>query len=489
MIVSVSVPASGAYLATVLGGIAPFAVYSDAGATTSVALPYALPLSGSVTLYVRATEALAAKVVDGAGATIATAGIRGGGVVPLVFQCDRAGDGQSYETEAALSGTYAERVQVSDGGLFVSVNGSDANDGLGPGSAKRTVNAAVTALPVGGGLVSVGGGLFTETPTPLPYGLTLRGQGRHTIISPASTGDLFTIPTNSFSVLIQDVCLHSPAGGGHLINGAADFSQSAFLNVYASQFNGAKSILKAATMIDVQWLGFTLECDTGNTRSTPMINLVSGGGGISHNLFQGGRVNAGPGAYVFHIEEPTAGSYAYNNRFADINFELADYGCVRALGYSGVRFDNIGVNDLTTTVNHLFELDKSATGSGYSHDAVFINVSRNGGTLGSGLRDIKLGAASNTTVISADTALHNGTFTIDWNGQSGVYYGIGATQVNDGAVMQLARYGAVRTGAAATGSRPPASGYSAGAQWFDTTLSKPIWSDGTVWRDAAGTAV
>lgn len=46
----------------------------------------------------------------------------------------------------------------------------------------------------------------------------------------------------------------------------------------------------------------------------------------------------------------------------------------------------------------------------------------------------------------------------------------------------------VITGTGATGSRPAAA-TGAGAMWFDTTLGKPIWSDGTVWRDAAGTAV
>jgi hypothetical protein len=41
----------------------------------------------------------------------------------------------------------------------------------------------------------------------------------------------------------------------------------------------------------------------------------------------------------------------------------------------------------------------------------------------------------------------------------------------------------------ATGSRPSASTVGAGGHIYDTTLSKPIWSDGTVWRDATGTAV
>ena len=40
-----------------------------------------------------------------------------------------------------------------------------------------------------------------------------------------------------------------------------------------------------------------------------------------------------------------------------------------------------------------------------------------------------------------------------------------------------------------TAQRPPAARAGRGATVYDLTLSKPIWSDGTVWRDAAGTAV
>ncbi len=49
--------------------------------------------------------------------------------------------------------------------------------------------------------------------------------------------------------------------------------------------------------------------------------------------------------------------------------------------------------------------------------------------------------------------------------------------------------GGVRPGQYATAGRPPAGTLGAGAMIYDTTLSKPLWSDGTVWRDAGGTAV
>lgn len=46
-----------------------------------------------------------------------------------------------------------------------------------------------------------------------------------------------------------------------------------------------------------------------------------------------------------------------------------------------------------------------------------------------------------------------------------------------------------KTGASVTGSRPAAATVGQGAQWFDTTLNLPIWSNGTAWVNAAGTTV
>jgi hypothetical protein len=59
--------------------------------------------------------------------------------------------------------------------------------------------------------------------------------------------------------------------------------------------------------------------------------------------------------------------------------------------------------------------------------------------------------------------------------------GSGVTRVPVGQV--------ITTGKGATGSRPAAGTVGSGAMFYDTTLSKPIWSNGTVWKDAAGTTV
>lgn len=49
--------------------------------------------------------------------------------------------------------------------------------------------------------------------------------------------------------------------------------------------------------------------------------------------------------------------------------------------------------------------------------------------------------------------------------------------------------GVVKSASGATGSRPSAATVGAGSMWYDTTLTKPIWSDGSVWKDATGTTV
>jgi hypothetical protein len=40
-----------------------------------------------------------------------------------------------------------------------------------------------------------------------------------------------------------------------------------------------------------------------------------------------------------------------------------------------------------------------------------------------------------------------------------------------------------------TAGRPSAAAAGVGAFYYDTTLSKPLWSTGSVWKDAAGTTI
>lgn len=94
--------------------------------------------------------------------------------------------------------------------------------------------------------------------------------------------------------------------------------------------------------------------------------------------------------------------------------------------------------------------------------------------------------------------LGTGLFTLPANTTTGGLFELGTsrdTGITRGAagVVRAANPGGgivlLATGYGATGSRPSASTVGAGAMYFDTTLNKPIWSDGTNWRDATGTTV
>lgn len=57
------------------------------------------------------------------------------------------------------------------------------------------------------------------------------------------------------------------------------------------------------------------------------------------------------------------------------------------------------------------------------------------------------------------------------------------------AVAKIRPNGCITTLTSTTVARPTASSAGIGAQYYDTTLSKPVWSDGTTWRDAMGNVV
>lgn len=56
-------------------------------------------------------------------------------------------------------------------------------------------------------------------------------------------------------------------------------------------------------------------------------------------------------------------------------------------------------------------------------------------------------------------------------------------------VRQVEKVSHVHRGGYTTAGRPNASLLGVGTQIYDTTLHRPVWSDGTVWRDSTGTAV
>jgi hypothetical protein len=68
------------------------------------------------------------------------------------------------------------------------------------------------------------------------------------------------------------------------------------------------------------------------------------------------------------------------------------------------------------------------------------------------------------------------------------YDAISPNAFTDGYLTDLGAIPAEGT-AGATAGRPSASSAGVGSSFYDETLHKPIWSDGTAWRDATGSTV
>ena len=69
------------------------------------------------------------------------------------------------------------------------------------------------------------------------------------------------------------------------------------------------------------------------------------------------------------------------------------------------------------------------------------------------------------------------------NNQATGHYSLIIRDSDDSAIFATT----MATGSGATGARP--APVDVGAQWYDTTLHKPIWWDGSAWRDASGAVV
>ena len=101
--------------------------------------------------------------------------------------------------------------------IFVTENGNDSNNGLSPGTAKRTVGGA-TSIAVAGNNIRVAAGIYQENnPVFIPRNVTIDGDDmRNTQIIPTNTGkDLFHVNNGT---LIQNLSFVGAANTGSIIS-------------------------------------------------------------------------------------------------------------------------------------------------------------------------------------------------------------------------------------------------------------------------------
>ena len=101
--------------------------------------------------------------------------------------------------------------------IFVTENGDDSNNGLSPGTAKRTVGGA-TSIAVAGNNIRVAAGIYQENnPVFIPRNVTIDGDDmRNTQIIPLNAGkDLFHVNNGT---LIQNLSFVGAANTGSIIS-------------------------------------------------------------------------------------------------------------------------------------------------------------------------------------------------------------------------------------------------------------------------------
>lgn len=347
------------------------------------------------------------------------------------------------------------------------------------------VQAAIDAMyAAGGGTVVVPPGVYVAHGLVPKSGVIMRGAGPNVskLRTTTSGGDLFVSPTGTNALVFEALSLQS-VGGGNVFSGG--LSQSAFRDCGFYQDVNGKCVFDVTQWIDV----LVSNCAFSHTlaATVPTFRAMSSVADISSFTFDSCRFN-NTGNYAIWLEG-TLGAFCHNPTIRNITFENPVGGAINLLSTKNARVDTCGVHDLSTaTTKTLLNIAKSSTAGGVDPRSTTItgwtrDSSATG--LGSGLYDIN-NAAYDTTIIGANR-YPNGTLAIQLNLVPAVVIG-GEAALTQGDYAIRINGSCLRPGATSTAGRPAAS-VGVGSMYYDTTIGKPIWSNGSVWKDAAGTTV
>lgn len=259
--------------------------------------------------------------------------------------------------------------------------------------------------------------------------------------------------------------------------------------------------------------GGTHWCENVTVASNTIIDAQRGGilvRDYSRNILVDGNLIIRPGSQNDQTGTAVSASDAYNNfgvsvpctsgevaEFSNIqienNFAIDD----RATPY--MNFGTVLSTGLEQIVTRQFNRWVGARNSTdeYMTPPVFLGVTigRNASTSA----DMALNSANNSSrrIIFRSAGTSRGVFGYKSTDETGPYftsYADNGSTTTD--VFQINRTNhymkhlrPVGLAAYTTATRPTMTGISAGACVFDTTLNKPIWWDGSGWRDASGATV
>jgi len=301
---------------------------------------------------------------------------------------------------------------------------NDANDGLSAGSPKATVAAALAAIGTNPGTIELGYGAHTSSTLTLVAGnsgIVIRSVSEYTTLS-NSAGHLFTVDTSAgvvYRVTFEDIDLR--ATGGHIFNVTGAFGV-AYWVMDRIQFtqNSAGFRVWNQTAVSGNHIGMSVSHFQMNaaTNSGGAWQVIDTNGSCNANSFTEGVVNV-VATYAFWLECQTLETYCYDNKFANIVFEIPTAGAIKVRSSVGTVVDTCAVWDLSgATTADVLSFD-TATGGSFSQTVTVRNFSRRGGTLGGGFADIRV-LAGTVLIESSDKPGGTPTFTVNATGSNGV---------------------------------------------------------------------
>lgn len=336
--------------------------------------------------------------------------------------------------------------------------------------------AIAAASAVGGGIVFAPAGVFSVALN-VPSNITLRGVGNATEFR-ATGGDALTL--SGIDIRIEDCQVSSVSG--HCIN-APNVTRLTLKRVQIVQYLTDKHLIyhnAATAFVDVRVVDCEFNAASGATVSP--IYLENSGNNLAATRWRDLRLNGANIAVPFiRMRNTLAATWAHDHKFEDITAELCAGGVIHGSSMFGVTLDGVVAWDATTYTNHIFWFDKEASSS--APRAISIRSSaRRGGAMGVGKSDIFVSTdALNVTVDNCRPS--TGTLI------ASIPYSLAVINNSDNSDSHYGYGVAVGIPHPSTGDRFPANVVDPGSMLYDTTLGKPVWSDGTNWRDAVGTIV
>lgn len=326
-----------------------------------------------------------------------------------------------------LSRTFAAKPSAADLTFIVSPRGSDSNDGLTGLSAKATIRGALTAAAGSGcTLLLAAGSHLLSAGVSLPNGTVIRGAGIGlTTIKYTGTGTAFTSAQPGVRTFYWEM-------SGFLLTGPSKTGATVGIDLDS---------VSMAHLHDLRVTGFG---------KGVRIRSVVNGGAVYNRIAYSTLINCGIGLSI----EPNGS-----------NATTVD-GCRLCACTTGVKIVNSNDNTLkscqieTNTVGVHIEATSNALADYNSMDHCRFETN----TL-----DWKATKFVRDTLVSFPHKF--GKYTYSDLGQRTVQHnGWAPMPTSTRNIIGAARFGV-------------------GGTVFDTTLGKPIWSTGMVWKDAAGNTV